>query len=67
MSIVCWSVHLSDNALHLISTVCPIYLLNSFLTIPWMRDWGMQGARHVHGHLSAATGVRPQVGGPMCP
>lgn len=28
-----WSVHFSDQALYLISTICPILLLNPFLTI----------------------------------
>ena len=66
---VVWSVHLSGQALCLISATCPIFLLNSFLT--FLLGFMGEGLSVLHvcvyGSMSAATGVRPWAGKPMYP
>lgn len=69
-----WLARLSGHALRLISTVCPTFILNSFLTLSWVtalhspprvciRAYALGGGEG----LSATTGVRRQVRGSVCP
>lgn len=50
--IVCWSVQLSDYALCLNISVCPTFLLNSYLTLSWVSDtlFCVHGGEYINTH-----------------